>query len=75
MNGLRVKQSRAGSLMEAACNVGMGFVLALLVQRSVYPAFGIHTTWTTDTIIAAIFTMVSLARGYLLRRLFEWLEA
>lgn len=75
MRELRVRQSRAGSLMEATSNVVLGFVLALLVQRAVYPAFGIQTTWTTDTVIAAIFTAVSLVRGYLLRRLFERLEA
>jgi hypothetical protein len=40
-------------------------------QRVVYPLFGIATTLATDAVIALLFTLVSLARSYLLRRVFE----
>jgi hypothetical protein len=49
----------------------LGYLLALVTQRLAYPLFGIHTTLATDGAIAAIFTLVSLARSYVLRRLFE----
>jgi hypothetical protein len=68
---LRASQSRSGSLLEAATNVLTGYALALVTQRLVYPLFGITTTLVADSTIAAIFTTVSLARSYLLRRVFE----
>jgi hypothetical protein len=68
---LRPAQSRTGSLLEAAMNVVAGYVLALVTQWLVYPLFGIVTTLSTDAVIAGVFTAVSLARSYLLRRLFE----
>ena len=68
---LRRAQSRSDSLLEAATNVALGFVLALATQALVYPLFGIATTFVTDGAIAVIFTMVSLARSYLVRRAFE----
>jgi len=37
----------------------------------VFPLFGIHTSLAQDSAIAAVFTLFSLARSYLLRRLFE----
>jgi hypothetical protein len=68
---LRPAQSRAGSLLEAGTNVLVGYALALVTQQLVYPLFGITTTLVADSIIAAIFTAVSLARSYLVRRAFE----
>jgi uncharacterized membrane protein len=68
---MRKAQRRAESMLEAATNVSLGFVLALLTQAAAYPFFGIHTTLQTDTAIAVIFTLVSLARSYVVRRLFE----
>jgi hypothetical protein len=65
------RQSRAGSLAEATANVLIGYVVALGAQRLIFPLFGIQATMAEHSAIAAAFTMVSLARSYLLRRLFE----
>jgi hypothetical protein len=65
---LRRLQSPSQSLLEAATNVAVGFVLT---QALVYPLFGIHTTVATDGAIAMIFTAMSLLRSYLVRRAFE----
>ena len=48
-----------------------GFGIALVAQQVLFPAFGILTTWVEDVGIAACFTALSIARSYLLRRLFE----
>lgn len=64
-------QSREASLLEAATNVALGFVLALAMQALIYPLFGIRTTVVTDSTIAVAFTLVSLVRSYLVRRAFE----
>lgn len=67
----RPAQSRRGSLTEALVNVLAGYVIALVTQRLAYPLFGIHTALATDGAIALLFTLVSLARSYMIRRLFE----
>ncbi len=64
-------QSRSASLLEAGANVLVGYLVALLAQQIVFPLFGIHTSLAQDSAIAAAFTAVSLARSYLLRRIFE----
>jgi hypothetical protein len=45
---LRPAQSRSASLLEAASNVVAGYLLALVTQRLLYPAFGISTTLAAD---------------------------
>jgi len=67
----RTAQTRQASFAEALTNVILGYLLALLTQRLAYPLFGIHTSLAADGAIAGIFTLVSLARSYVLRRLFE----
>jgi len=64
-------QSRSASLLEAGANVLVGYLVALAAQQMVFPLFAIHTMLAQDSAIAAAFTAVSLARSYLLRRLFE----
>ena len=68
---VRPAQSRAGSFVEAGTNVVVGYLLALATQALVFPLFGIATTLAQDSLLAGVFTFVSLARSYLLRRMFE----
>jgi len=67
-------QSRTASFAEALANVVIGFLLALLIQRLAYPLFGIETSLQVDSLIALLFTMVSLLRSWCLRRLFVLIE-
>ena len=66
-----LKQSRAMSFVEAATNVIAGLLLAMLAQILVFPMFGIALAIEANVTIAAIFTAISVARSFLLRRLFE----
>lgn len=66
-----MKQSRAMSLVEATANVVVGYGVAVLTQLLVFPLFGLHTTLAENLRIGAIFTLVSIARSFTLRRLFE----
>ena len=66
-----MKQSRTMSLVEAAANVVVGYVLAIATQIVVFPWFGIETGLPEHLTIGLAFVGVSLVRGYLLRRLFE----
>jgi hypothetical protein len=59
------------SLVEAVANVGVGYVLAVATQVLVFPLFGLEASLRQSLGLGAIFTLVSLVRGYLLRRVFE----
>jgi hypothetical protein len=64
-------QSPTMSLIEAATNVIVGYVLAIATQIVVFPWFGIETGLSEHLTIGLAFVGVSLVRGFLLRRLFE----
>ena len=66
-----MKQSRAMSLVEAATNVVVGYVLAIAAQLLVFPWFSIKATLHEHLVIGLVFVIISLARSYALRRLFE----
>ena len=59
------------SLIESLANVAVGYAVAVLTQMLVFPLFGLMTTVPENLAIGAIFTVVSLARSYALRRTFE----
>lgn len=65
------KQSRKMSLIEAVANVVIGYGIAVTTQILIFPIFGLHTTLAQNLKIGAIFTAVSIARSFALRRAFE----
>ena len=67
-------QSRGMSMVESATNVVVGYVLAILTQLAVFPLFGLEAALGEHLAIGTAFVGVSLARSYLLRRLFERLR-
>ena len=69
-----MKQSRVMSTIEAIANVVVGHVLAIATQIVVFPWFGIETGLAEHLSIGLAFVVVSLVRGYVLRRLFERLR-
>lgn len=66
-----MSQSRRASLAESAANVAIGYALAVATQATVFPLFGIHASPADHAGIAAVFTAVSIARSYAIRRLFN----
>jgi hypothetical protein len=64
-------QSRKWSALEALTNVAIGYVVAVLAQLAIFPAFGVWVDLGAHLAIGAAFTVVSLVRAYALRRLFE----
>lgn len=66
-----MQQSKRHSLLEAVTNTAVGYFINLGVQIVVFPLFGMHITLAENVGIGAIFTGVSIARGYILRRLYE----
>ena len=66
-----MKQSRLMSLVEAIANVVVGYGVAVLTQLIVFPWFGLPARVGDALAIGGIFTAASIARAFLLRRLFE----
>lgn len=66
-----MNQHRMDSLMEAVTNTAVGFVISLITWYFVAKAMSIPVTWSQNLIITGIFTVVSVARGYILRRIFD----
>jgi hypothetical protein len=62
------------SLLEAFANVVAGYVMAVVTQAIVFPLFGLWMSIGVTLEIGAIFTAVSIARSFTLRRLFEALR-
>ncbi|WP_299912147.1 hypothetical protein [uncultured Paracoccus sp.] len=69
-----MKQSRLMSLVESITNVVVGYGVAVVTQILIFPVFGLHTTLAENLKMGAVFTVVSIARSFALRRLFEALR-
>ena len=66
-----MNQTRLGSLIEAGINTAIGFVVALASQIVVFPMVGIHVPISTNLEVGAWFTVISVARSYIIRRWFN----
>ena len=64
-------QTRLESLAEVTINVIIGWVIAFVTQIIVFPAFNIHVSLVNQFWISVIFTVVSIIRGYVIRRWFN----
>ena len=49
----------------------MGYGVAVVTQILIFPIFGLHTTLAQNLIMGLAFTVVSIARSFVLRRVFE----
>ncbi len=64
-------QSRKQSLIESVVNVLVGYVVALTSQLVIFPLFGVNLPLADNLLISAFFTVVSIVRSYLIRRVFN----
>lgn len=64
-------QTRVDSFMEAVTNTAIGFVISMVTWQIVAFAFGIPMPLAKNLEITGIFTVVSIARQYVLRRTFD----
>lgn len=67
-----MSQSRRASVIEAVVNVLIGYWVAVAAQAAIFPLFGFSASTSQHMAIAGLFTVVSLVRSYLLRRVFNW---
>lgn len=67
-----VDQTKLGSFVEAWVNVAIGFGINFTANMLILPAFGFTSlTLGTNVIIGLIYTVISVARSYIIRRWFN----
>lgn len=66
-----MNQTRIESWIESVINVIIGFIISLSAQIVVFPIVGIDASFSDNLILSAVFTTISLVRGYLVRRYFN----
>ena len=67
-------QSKRNSAFEAVTNVAIGYLVSVLANVLILPLFGYNVTISDSFAIGLAFTLVSLARSYVLRRVFNRLD-
>lgn len=67
-------QTKIQSFIESLCNVAIGYGVALISQIIVFPWFGIQIKLRDNIAIGIIFTVISIVRSYMVRRLFNKLH-
>jgi hypothetical protein len=66
-----MKQSRRYSMAETLFSTAAGFFVSLLLTAVVLPWLGHDITAGQNVMLTTIFTVASVVRGYVVRRLFE----
>lgn len=65
------KQSKKQSIIESTTQTIIGLITSIIVQVILYPIMGIPVTLFQNIIITIVFFIVSIVRGYLVRRYFN----
>jgi uncharacterized protein YacL len=66
-----MKQTKRQSIIESITQTVIGLVTSLLIQLILYPLLKIPVTLSQNLIITFVFFLVSIIRGYFIRRLFN----
>jgi hypothetical protein len=66
-----MRQTRLGSLIEVSINILIGFWINFVANLVILPMFGLHVTIGDNFLIGFLYTFVSVARSYVVRRWFE----
>lgn len=65
-------QTKLQSLTEAWTNTALAFVVSTWLQQFIMREFfDLHLTVTQSALIVAVFTLISVARNYIIRRTFN----
>jgi len=63
-------QTRFQSFIEANVNTSFGFAISYALAYTVLPLYGVEQSHWVSFQITAIYTVVSVARNYVVRRVF-----
>jgi len=66
-----MSQTKTHSWVEAWTNVAIGYVINVVANLLIFPLFGINIAFTTNLGMGLIYTIISVIRSYVLRRVFN----
>lgn len=66
-----MQQSRLGSFYEACFNVAIGFGINFVANLLIFPLFGMDISLSDNFILGLLYTVISVARSYVVRRWFN----
>jgi uncharacterized membrane protein len=64
-------QNKKYSFIEAITNTFTGLVVSFVIQLIIYPVMDIPVKLHQNIIITLVFTIASILRGYIVRRIFN----
>ena len=67
-----IRQSKRMALIETVVSTGVGLCVSLAAQVVLFKAMGLSVSVHQNLTILAVMTLLSIARGYGLRRAFNW---
>jgi hypothetical protein len=67
-------QTKKQSIIEVIANTVVGFVISVMVSVVLFPLMGIPVTFGENIGITTIFTVISIVRSFIMRRIFNKLH-
>ena len=64
-------QTKKQSLIESLTSTTIGIIIGIVLNLTILPIFGYPVSWSDSLWISVIFTVVSVIRGYVVRRIFN----
>lgn len=64
-------QTKRQSRIETLTQQAIGFIVAMVSQLIIFPVFDIHVSMADNLLIGIYFTIVSIIRSYVVRRMFN----
>ena len=64
-------QTKRQSLIETLTSVFVGWLIGVILNLIVLPLFDYNITVVDSLLVSLIFTVISVVRGYLIRRFFN----
>jgi len=66
-----MSQTKTGSFIEAWINVAIGFSINYVANLLIFPLFNMHISLSDNLLMGGIYTVISVARSYAIRRWFN----
>lgn len=67
-------QSKRQSFIEAIINSILGYIVAILSQYLIFPMYGVHLPFYSHLEMGLFFTIISILRSFILRRIFNLIQ-
>ena len=65
-------QTRKQSAIEAVMNIFIGYTINFIANFTLFPLFGWEISLQQNLILGVIYTLISFARSYMIRRFYNW---